>query len=444
MNLKKPLGVAMVLTGLVLTSFAVEGTAHASIVPTGVKVVDWQTSLAVGVTTPKTADDVTWPQTLLTAPLPNCGGVIQEDTYKYSTTQDKATVDALIAGKVLNKPGNKTDTDSSVVISWKFTVLPTCPQACQTTTFSSTNTPSSHPEWTTEDGAPTYSTDGLVYDDSVATAPKINYFHQLGTATVPLLGIQGLSYKISETGGPQAAYDMEVDTLGTTGYTTLVWEPYNNGHTLGSPTVSDNSTYSDLEAGNWWSSHIVSGPGSQADPITLAAFDTMYPNANIISYGVAEHNAGSISTVNDITFLCGVSTFGLNTVEPVAPVVVQPVCNTTTGVVTPGKFTSPVNTADITYTVAGNVITATLATTSQFGTLPVGYVKVNATTATFTVAAFKTITCLTSVISTPTPPVSTPLAFTGTETGQTLGIGGLVLLLGLSMLGLAWRRGRRA
>jgi hypothetical protein len=104
---------------------------------------------------------------------------------------------------------------------------------------------------------------------------------------------------------------MEVDTTGPgTGYTTLAWEPYNNGQ----PLVGDGTvhTFSNLESGNWWSSHIASGPGSQASPITLAAFDTLYPSAVIISYGAHQHNAGSVSTVNHVTFKSASTTFTSN------------------------------------------------------------------------------------------------------------------------------------
>ena len=181
-------------------------------------------------------------------------------------------------------------------------------KATVTDTTNNVSTPANPNGWATEDTAPTYSTAGIVFDNSVNTG-VIDYLHPV--ANVPLAGISGLSFTVNNSGGPQAAYNMEVDTTGPgTGYTTLAWEAYNNGQ----PLVGDGTvhTFSNLESGNWWSSHIASGPGSQASPITLSAFDTLYPNAVIISYGAHQHNAGSVSTVNHITFQSTNTTFTSN------------------------------------------------------------------------------------------------------------------------------------
>jgi Bacterial Ig-like domain (group 3) len=188
--------------------------------------------------------------------------------------------------------------------------------ATVTDTTNNVSTPASPNGWFTEDTAPTYSTAGIVFDNSVNTG-VIDYLQPV--ADLPLVGVSGLSYTVNNTGGPQTAYDMEVDTTGPgTGYTTLAWEPDNNGF----PLVGDGTvhTFSTLEAGKWWSSHIANpAPGSQSDPITLSAFDTLYPNAVIISYGAHQHNAGSVSTVNHITFQSANTTFTSNNAASTVP-----------------------------------------------------------------------------------------------------------------------------
>lgn len=181
-------------------------------------------------------------------------------------------------------------------------------QASPTTIVS---TPTNPNGWYTEDVAPTYvstpsPTDGLgqLKFDTPLPASKNNYFHLTGPSGVPLAGVSGLAYSVkNSSGGPEAAYDMEVLTTGTGGYTTLVWEPYQNGN----PLVANGAwnRYTNLESGKWWSSHIANpAPGSQSSPQLLSFFQATYPNATAITYAVGQgsHNAGSISYVDDVSF----------------------------------------------------------------------------------------------------------------------------------------------
>lgn len=132
------------LAAVALLSVGLAGTAHATPVPQ-TKTVSWVTSLAVGVTTPTSADGVTWPQTLLKGD-PACGTVIQTDVYRYGTPHDQGIVDSLLAHGTLNKPGSAHWTDSAVVLSWKFTVEDACPTTSPTPT--PTDTPSPTPSET--------------------------------------------------------------------------------------------------------------------------------------------------------------------------------------------------------------------------------------------------------------------------------------------------------
>jgi hypothetical protein len=202
-------------------------------------------------------------------------------------------------------------------------------QECQSATYGGTFTPDAHAGWSTEDGAPTYvvdsqATDGsgsLEFSTPLATS-KVNYFHQLGAAAVPLAGIQGLAYTVrANTTAPQAAYDMEILTTGTTGYATLVWEPYQQpGQGAYVNGTGEAIPYTGLENGLWWSTKPIPGdptsnPLNQV-PVSLATIQAANPNAVIISYGIGQGsgNMGSDSFVDDVTFLCGVANF-----EPPAP-----------------------------------------------------------------------------------------------------------------------------
>lgn len=162
-------------------------------------------------------------------------------------------------------------------------------------------------DWRTEDGAPTPSADGLVFSTPTAS-DKQNWFHN---RTVPLAGVTGLGYSLSNTGGPQAAYDLEVFTTGVPGsFATFVYEPYVNGAPLGG--TGSIETYTSIEQGKWWSSKIANpAPGSQAQPITLSALSEMYPQALVIANGLGQgkNNAGSVTTVHSVTFGCVTTTF---------------------------------------------------------------------------------------------------------------------------------------
>lgn len=181
------------------------------------------------------------------------------------------------------------------------------------------STPSSPGGWFTEEtppnGGPSYVADAHALDglgelqfSTPNPSSRIDWYHFVGTSyttgAAPLASVSGLSYSVRNgSGGPEAAYDMEVFTLGgTSGYTTLVWEPYQNGH----PLVADGNwhTYSNLEGGLWWSSHIGSGAGSQASPQPLSFFESKYPAAVVATYAVGQgtHNDGSVSLVDDVSF----------------------------------------------------------------------------------------------------------------------------------------------
>lgn len=132
MNRRKAFAALATSLGVALLGVSVAANATPSHPTT--KTVSWDTGLAAGVTTPHNADDVTWPQSLDTG---QCGDSwIQIDVYAYDTKVHKATVDALLAAGVLNKPG-QSGSDSSVVLSWSFVKQ----TKCDTTTLPPTSTP---------------------------------------------------------------------------------------------------------------------------------------------------------------------------------------------------------------------------------------------------------------------------------------------------------------
>lgn len=129
---------AAILAVFVLALLALASPATASVSQT--KTVTWVTQLAPGVTTPTGANDVTWPQSLGNY-APECDAVLQIDVYRYTSVGDRAVVDALLKHGVLNKPGSAHWTDSSVIVSWKFVVLPVCNSETPTPTESISQSP---------------------------------------------------------------------------------------------------------------------------------------------------------------------------------------------------------------------------------------------------------------------------------------------------------------
>ena len=84
----------------------------------------WQTSLAPGVTKPKDANDVTWPQPHISLGqiAPPCGVWYQQD--KYVGTREE--IDAVLDGDVLTGPPGPLE-DSAVVKEWVFVYGGPCP-----------------------------------------------------------------------------------------------------------------------------------------------------------------------------------------------------------------------------------------------------------------------------------------------------------------------------
>jgi hypothetical protein len=173
--------------------------------------------------------------------------------------------------------------------------------------------------WTSEDGTVTTGPDGADFS-TPGVNDKVNYFGR--TLNVPFSGVTGGSYTVKNTGGPIVAYDFEVYQTGTSGFATIVFEPYVNGLT-GTGTSGDGSFHTYVITGSSlvWNSKITSGEGSQAQPVTLTRMQELIPAATLIRAGLGQgkNNAGSLSTVSSFTDpACGTTTF------PKKPVVVAP------------------------------------------------------------------------------------------------------------------------
>lgn len=130
--------------------------------------------------------------------------------------------------------------------------------------------------------------------DATATA-KAQYMHA-APADTSLASVNELSYYTKQIGaafaGGDASYQLPVFLNGTTGFTTFVYEPYQNG------TVQNGVWQSwDVDAGQFWSSrsvtcsngNVVAGGGG-APFYTLAQIKIMCPEAVVLGFGV---NIGS-------------------------------------------------------------------------------------------------------------------------------------------------------
>lgn len=124
---------------------------------------------------------------------------------------------------------------------------------------------------------------------SATTAAKAQYLHE---TTTPLADVTNLSYYTKQNSasfvGGDASYQLIVLLCGTTGFTTFVFEPYENG------VVTPGLWQSwDVVAGQMWSSRSVTCgsssviAGGGGPPFyTLAGLQALFPNAEVIGFGV--------------------------------------------------------------------------------------------------------------------------------------------------------------
>lgn len=186
-------------------------------------------------------------------------------------------------------------------------------------------TPTSTHGWTTADtrpgGAVAYSSDttapgnphngALQLTTSAAATAKAQYMHD---TTTPLADVSALSYATKQTSAPftgaDASYQLATCLLGYTpavdstpavcnGFTTFVYEPYENG------TVTPGTWQTwDVTAGQLWSSRTVSGGGCSvaagaggAPFYTLTGLQANCPSAVVVGFGV---NIGSNNPSYDV------------------------------------------------------------------------------------------------------------------------------------------------
>ena len=167
-------------------------------------------------------------------------------------------------------------------------------------------TPSDTQGWTTADTRPGGSVN-FVFDatapgtphmgalkltDDATTTSKAQYMHE---ADIALSDVNELAYSTKRLAGPSyaaASYQLAVNLNGDSGFTTFVYEPYQNG------TVDASAWQTwDVDQGQFWSSRSVTcsngaviAGGGGAPFYTLAQIETMCPEAVAVGFGV---NIGS-------------------------------------------------------------------------------------------------------------------------------------------------------
>jgi hypothetical protein len=171
-----------------------------------------------------------------------------------------------------------------------------------------TVTPSNTQGWSTADSTPGGAVNFVVDNTApggvgalqlttnMTTTAKAQYLH---AANTPLAGVNDLSYYTKQNSPSPAvadpAYQLIVFLNGTTGFSTLVFEPYQNP--LQGPIIPNAWQQWDVDSGLFWSTRTVVCPngtvnGTSGGPATytLAQIKALCPNAAVIGFGV---NIGS-------------------------------------------------------------------------------------------------------------------------------------------------------
>jgi hypothetical protein len=192
-------------------------------------------------------------------------------------------------------------------------------------------TPTNQQGWSTADtrpggtvnfvvdpSAPNGGNGALQLTTDATTAAKAQYMH---SANTPLSSVTELSYYTKQVSGPPHAdpsYQLPVcldgftspqtpaNPTGCTGFTTFVFEPYqNNGLSAPSPVIIPGVWQQwDVDAGEFWSSRSYSAgscivvQGSGGPPFySLADITAMCPNAVVVGFGV---NIGTFNPSYDV------------------------------------------------------------------------------------------------------------------------------------------------
>jgi hypothetical protein len=192
----------------------------------------------------------------------------------------------------------------STLVSAQTTVIVTPPVNSQGWSTADTR-PGGSVSFVLDNTAPGGGGGALRLTTNATTTAKAQYLH---AANTDLADIDELSYytrQISASfAGGNASYQLPVclggfnspqtttNPTGCTGFTTLVYEPYQNGTVI--PNVWQ---FWDVDAGQFWSSRTysdgtcsVSAGGGGAPFYTLAGLQTLCPNAVAVGFGV---NIGS-------------------------------------------------------------------------------------------------------------------------------------------------------
>lgn len=168
-------------------------------------------------------------------------------------------------------------------------------------------TPTKTQGWSTEDtrpgGAVNFITDNtsplptgaLQLTTDATTTSKAQYLH---AASNPLSAVTDLSYSTKQVAGPpeaDAAYQLPIFLNGTSGFTTLVFEPYQNT-AQGAITQGIWQSW-DVDQGLFWSTRTVTcsngtinGTSGGPASYTLAQIKAACPQASVLGFGV---NIGS-------------------------------------------------------------------------------------------------------------------------------------------------------
>ena len=122
----------------------------------------------------------------------------------------------------------------------------------------------------------------------------------------PLSEVDGLAYTVEDSTSFAPSYQLVAfaDRDGAAHkYTRLVFEPY-----MQDTDLNDNEgVYTDVEDGQWWTSKIASGPGSQADPQPLSFFENGgaagWDNVNVFAVAVHQGTTSDVtSIVSSVTY----------------------------------------------------------------------------------------------------------------------------------------------